>query len=82
MIIPDEWPPQPLYEMLTALPPRPAFNPGRLVLDVMELLGRHYGIETIVESTAAGPAVNAAADLLRALGVTPATAPVLPKAPR
>ena len=54
---------------------RPEFNPGRLVQLAMEVLGERYGVPTVVDSVTVGPAVTAAADLLRALGVTPSTAP-------
>lgn len=51
--------------------PRPEYNPNALVLDVAELL-RAKGIDTVLDPVTAQAA---AADLLRAFGVTPATAP-------
>lgn len=57
---------------------QPQFNPSCLVLLVMETLGRR-GIQTTVDSVNVGPSVNAAADLLRALGVQPTTAPDISK---
>lgn len=54
------------------------FNPSRLVTLTMELLDARYGIRSTVDNTSVGPAVDAAADLLRALGVTPTTIPSLP----
>lgn len=57
---------------------RPQFNPSRLVMLVMETLGARFGVGCTVDSVTVGTAVNAAADLLRALGVAPTTAPRLP----
>jgi hypothetical protein len=57
-----------------AVPP-PAYNPSVLVLRVRELLARE-GIAVVDLGPAA--AVIAASDLLRALGVEPANAPMRP----
>jgi hypothetical protein len=56
---------------------RATFNPSRLVTLAMEMLGQR-GVPTTVDDITAGPAVYAAADLLRALGVTPSNAPTVP----
>lgn len=51
----------------------PKFNPSKVVLLTMEALG-HHGINTEVGSANMGAVMSAAADLLRALGVQPASA--------
>lgn len=51
---------------------RPELNPAALVADVIELLrGRGLDVNTTISPTA----LFAASDLLRSLGVRPATAP-------
>lgn len=71
--MPDSLDPRPANETI-----RPEFNPSVLVNLVMMTLGARYGIATEMDSDRVAPAVNAAADLLRALGVVPTAAPTLP----
>jgi hypothetical protein len=54
--------------------PLPEFNPSVLVLDVQRLLAER-GITVVVDLGNANTATIAPADLLRALGVAPASAP-------
>lgn len=56
---------------------RPQYNPSVLVLDVQRVLAQK-GIRVIVDSDNAFPAQVAAADLLRALHVEPASSPAPP----
>jgi len=57
--------------------PLPAYNPSLLVLEVVEILGRN-GITVIVDLGNSNTAIHAAADLLRAVGVRPESAPWRP----
>lgn len=52
----------------------PEYNPSLLVLRVQEVLARD-GIAVVVDGLNAQTSVTAAADLLRALRVAPATTP-------
>jgi len=47
------------------------FSPAHLLSLVMQTLDVRYGIDATVDPTTVGPAVDAAAVLLRALGVEP-----------
>lgn len=58
----------------------PQMNPAILVLDVQQLLAAR-GIPVLIDMGSANTAICAAADLLRALGVSPAAAPESPAAP-
>lgn len=55
--------------------PTPEFNPGMLILIVAETLEGAYSIPTRVGAVTNLAALAAAADLLRAMGVTPTSAP-------
>jgi hypothetical protein len=58
---------------------RPQYNPSILVLDVQRLLGVK-GIQVVIDQHNVVTATTAAADLLNALHVMPATSPVRPSA--
>ena len=53
----------------------PRYSPTTLVMDVQRLL-RESGIATLIDLGNANTAIYAAADLLRALGVAPASVPL------
>lgn len=56
------------------------YNPAMVVVHVMHLLNKR-GIENHCSNANSGTAVNAAADLLRALGVQPVSAPFIDHGP-
>jgi hypothetical protein len=59
-------------------PEQPEFNPAYLVVAVVRLLERGHEIAVRPGSQTSPTAIAAAADLLRALGVKPASAPAGP----
>lgn len=69
---------------METVPPTPApqYNPAVLVLDVQRVLGQK-GIHVVIDQPTAYAAQLAAADLLRALHVEPASSPApAPRPPR